>query len=74
MSFSLFRLHITCLLAARQGVVLSGHSTAWPLGLYIHTAGVQGPRAAERASLTDASTEREGCVAGDSPPPQHLRG
>lgn len=55
-----------------QGVVLSADSTEWPLVLYIHTAGALGPRTAERASLTAENTEREGCIAEDSLPPQHL--
>ncbi len=63
---------ITGLLAAGQGVALSAESTEWPLVLYIHTAEALGPHTAERASLTVDNTEREGCIAEDSPPPQHL--
>lgn len=63
---------VTCLLAAAQGVALSADSTVWPLGLYIHTAGALGPHTTERASPIDENTEREGCIAEDSPPPQHL--
>lgn len=63
---------ITCLLSAGQGVALSAESTEWPSVLYIHTAGAPGPHTAERASLTDDNTEREGCIGEDSPPPRHL--
>lgn len=65
---------ITCLPAAARAAALSPGSTGWLSALCSHTAGGPAPHAAETASLTDDSTEREGCIAEDSPPPPHLAG
>lgn len=68
----MYVLWITCPLAAWQGVALLADSTEWPLVLYIHTAAAPVPHAAGMASPTHGNTEKEGCVAEDSPLLLHL--